>query len=74
MHHTAKGEGEIAAVAGGEAEIGAAGCGQDDRVWTLQAMALPEPHRFQGDGVMPAGEHDPPNPGIACTTSCRHHL
>jgi hypothetical protein len=34
--------------------IVAATSGQDDRVWKLQAMALPEPPRFQGDGVAAA--------------------
>jgi hypothetical protein len=34
--------------------IVAATSGQDDRVWNLQAMALPEPPRFQGDGVAAA--------------------
>jgi hypothetical protein len=52
MHHTAHRERESAAVAGGEAEIRAASGGQDDRVWNLQAMALPQPHRFQGDGIV----------------------
>jgi hypothetical protein len=32
MHHAPQREREIAAVAGGEVEIGAAGGGQDDRV------------------------------------------
>ena len=41
MQHPAQREREIAAVAGGEVEIGAAGGGQDDRVWNLEAMALP---------------------------------
>jgi hypothetical protein len=34
--------------------IVAATSGQDDRVWNLQAMALPEPPRFQGDVVAAA--------------------
>jgi hypothetical protein len=36
MHHAPQREREIAAVAGGEVEIGAAGGGQDDRVWNLE--------------------------------------
>jgi hypothetical protein len=41
MQHTTQREREIAAVAGGEAQISSAGGGLDDRVRNLQAMALP---------------------------------
>ena len=40
MHHTPQGQGEVLQVAGGEAEVAATGCGQDDRVGNLEAVPL----------------------------------
>jgi len=56
MHHAPQREREIAAVAGGEVEIGAAGGGQDDRVWNLEV-----PLTAHGPAVLRAAR-DRPSP------------
>jgi len=52
VQHSRQRQGEIAAVAAGETELGAAGRGWDDHVLHLQAVLLAQQHAFTRNGVI----------------------